>query len=218
MNINYDRISRKIRMLVGDIPLYRFCENTGIHAGNLGDFLNGKRKRNISLNTLYAISKKCNVPLDYFFTDDIIEAERLTDYELLEFYSIKVSAGTGEIVENEQKTLMPVSRNLLQRLGYNAEDLLVLQVSGDSMEPTLKDGDFVFMLSPHITMPFVPRIYVVRDANNGIKVKRLDTDKYGNLVVQSDNPKYKDIVYTKEEVDNGLITIIGAVVGKITTA
>lgn len=82
-----------------------------------------------------------------------------------------------------------------------------IEVSGDSMEPTLQDGDI-------IACEWLPRdaeykkdkIYVL-DTNEGAVVKRITND--GNVVhCHSDNPKYKDF-----SVDVDSILRIARVVG-----
>lgn len=82
-----------------------------------------------------------------------------------------------------------------------------IEVSGDSMEPTLQDGDI-------IACEWLPRdaeykkgkIYVL-DTNEGAVVKRITND--GNVIhCHSDNPKYKDFI-----VDVDSILRIARVVG-----
>lgn len=82
-----------------------------------------------------------------------------------------------------------------------------IEVSGDSMEPTLQDGDI-------IACEWLPRdaeykkdkIYVL-DTNEGAVVKRITND--GNVIhCRSDNPKYKDFI-----VDVYSILRIARVVG-----
>lgn len=82
-----------------------------------------------------------------------------------------------------------------------------IEVSGDSMEPTLQDGDI-------IACEWLPRdaeykkdkIYVL-DTNEGAVVKRITND--GNVIhCHSDNPKYKDFI-----VDVYSILRIARVVG-----
>ena len=82
-----------------------------------------------------------------------------------------------------------------------------IEVSGDSMEPTLRSGDT-------IACEWLPRdaeykkgkIYVL-DTNEGAVVKRITND--GNVIhCHSDNPKYKDFI-----VDVDSILRIARVVG-----
>lgn len=221
--MDYDIVREKIEHLIKkhNLNRNRFCQLTGLHQSNTNKFLNGE-KYSISLTDLYSIAEYFKLSLDYFTDKSFsIMRDNGEPYSAASdnvcFYDVSASAGYGEDIYTEQTTLFPVSKDVLSRIGYAAKDLLVLKVQGDSMEPTLKDGDYIFMLSPELRTPFVPRIYVIRDAVKGVKVKRLDTDKYGNLIVQSDNPLYEKIVYSKDEVESGLITIIGAVVGKIST-
>lgn len=72
-------------------------------------------------------------------------------------------------------------------------------VEGDSMEPTLKAGSFVFVDTTRST-PVVPGLYVV-DTGDGRLVKRVEliagTDQ---ISIMSDNPNYRNYEFHREEV------------------
>ena len=55
----------------------------------------------------------------------------------------------------------------------------------------------------------------IKDNINGLRVKRLDKDKDGNLKVISDNKNYETQIYTVEEMQDETITILGKVTAKI---
>lgn len=82
-----------------------------------------------------------------------------------------------------------------------------IEVSGDSMEPTLQDGDIIACeWLPRYAEYKKDKIYVL-DTNEGAVVKRITND--GNVIhCHSDNPKYKDFI-----VDVDSILRIARVVG-----
>ena len=57
------------------------------------------------------------------------------------------------------------------------------------MSPTLNDNDLV-VIDKNFSLS-LNGIYVIKDNINGLRVKRLDKDKDGNLKVISDNKNYE---------------------------
>jgi len=80
---------------------------------------------------------------------------------------------------------------------------------GDSMEPTLKDGDFV--LAEHPTSePFSDGLYVFEIGTRYL-VKRLQVIPSGVHILKNDNPNYSE--YKSESSENVRdLTIMGKVV------
>jgi phage repressor protein C with HTH and peptisase S24 domain len=83
---------------------------------------------------------------------------------------------------------------LLGALGMRAHDVTVVMVQGDSMHPTLNEGDFVFVDTRH-RVPSPDGIYALSDAFGGIVVKRLEVtggpdEDDMRLHVISDNPRH----------------------------
>ena len=86
----------------------------------------------------------------------------------------------------------------------NPNNIKMLRVQGDSMQPTINEGDFVWV---DISNNFVGSdgIYLIRMAT-GLAVKRLQAG-LSNVVIKSDNPTYSDIT-----AEVGELKIIGKVV------
>ena len=81
----------------------------------------------------------------------------------------------------------------------NMPHVYSMPVTGDSMEPTLTSGSYVFVDMTH-TVPSPPVIYAI-DYGDGLMIKRLQmvprTDK---IVVMSDNERYADYELRREDV------------------
>lgn len=74
-----------------------------------------------------------------------------------------------------------------------------LPVKGDSMEPTLPGGSFVFVDTTHI-MPSPPDLYAV-DYGDGLMIKRIELVPRSELVkVISDNERYASYEMQREEL------------------
>ena len=98
------------------------------------------------------------------------------------------------------------SRRWLAEQGLDAGQLSAIRVMGDSMEPTLHDGDEV--LVDTATRAFRDGIHVVR-LDDSLLVKRVASMGGGRFTLISENAAYPDV-----EVAPGQFAIIGRVVWK----
>lgn len=74
-----------------------------------------------------------------------------------------------------------------------------LPVTGDSMEPTLPNGSYVFVDTTH-TIPSPPDIYAI-DYGDGLMVKRVELIPQSDGVrIVSDNARYRDYELRREDV------------------
>lgn len=124
-----------------------------------------------------------------------------------EFISVpvygKASAGNGYI--NMEKILY---NKTIHINGYSHNSFLI-EVSGDSMEHTISDGEYV-LVDPAQTNIFEDKVYVVT-YNNETFIKLIEKhENAGIAVLKSRNPEYKDIIIRDEEFEN--IKIEGRVV------
>jgi len=98
------------------------------------------------------------------------------------------------------------SARWLRDHGFNPAMLSAIEVKGDSMEPTLRDGDEI--LVDRTPGPLRDGIHVVR-LDETILVKRLDTSRAGRIALISDNRSYQPV-----EVDARDAKVVGRVVWK----
>ena len=84
------------------------------------------------------------------------------------------------------------------------KDVKMLKVQGDSMTPTISEGDYVWVDTSNNYVGS-DGIYLIRMAT-GLAVKRLQAG-LSNVVIKSDNPTYSDIT-----ADVGELKIVGKVV------
>ncbi len=128
-------------------------------------------------------------------------------------YGVSVSAGGGSLVGSEEVLdYMRFRRDwLVTGKGLNPANLLMVNVVGDSMEPTLSEGDMVLVDTVHA--PFKSDgVYIVQEGDR-LWVKRVQYCFGGELTIKSDNKKYDPWVFREDEL-NG-VRIIGRVVLKI---
>lgn len=118
---------------------------------------------------------------------------------------IDVSAGPGALSDSTARDTMLLDPTLLRQLGIRAADAAIVHVLGDSMEPTLADGDQVLVDTSRCTVPARGGIFVLR-IDNALNVKRLRLGK-GGIQVLSDNPGYEPYA-----LPLGALDILGQVV------
>src|SRR6476619_6328964 len=108
--------------------------------------------------------------------------------------SVRASAGPGAIPEGEEgQPYFAFDRRWLKALtGASADYLSIVRVEGDSMAPTLNDGDDILIDRRDAGEPLRDGIYVLR-VEDSLLVKRLAVHPMGkHVTVQSDNPAYPD--------------------------
>jgi len=134
-------------------------------------------------------------------------AEDTGQWVELDRLAIEASAGPGSVGAQETSfDTMMFSRRWLREQGLDAAQLSFIRVSGDSMDPLLKDGDEI--LVDRTPRPFREGIHVLR-LGEVLNVKRLQVGKPGRVLLISANPAYEPIEVAQSEVD-----VIGRVVWK----
>jgi hypothetical protein len=107
---------------------------------------------------------------------------------------VRASAGPGAIpYEQASKPYFAFDENWLKSLTASpASRLSIIRVEGDSMAPTLNDGDDILVDRAECNEALRDGIYVLR-VEDSLLVKRLAIHPLGKRVtVQSDNPAYPD--------------------------
>lgn len=120
---------------------------------------------------------------------------------------LSASAGPGAFADEEEPFgAFGVTPQWLREQGLEPAMLSAIAVAGDSMEPTLRDGDEILV----DRTPRTPRdgIHVVR-VDGALLVKRLETGRPGLVVLRSDNRAYDPIELAPPEIE-----VIGRVVWK----
>lgn len=117
------------------------------------------------------------------------------------------SAGPGAISGDEVPfDSLQFSDNWLKEHGFDHTMLSIISVTGDSMEPELRDGDEI--LVDRAPRAFRDGIHVIR-LGEAVHVKRVQALRPGRLSIISSNPSYPAIEVSAQEVE-----LIGRVVWK----
>ena len=109
---------------------------------------------------------------------------------------VRPAAGSGADVFGEEVVgYVPFRRDWLAYHGIDPEQADVVQVSGESMEPTLPDGCSI--LVDRSRRQLQPKhLYVLRN-EDGLVVKRVDRNREGWWVI-SDNPAWLPVSLTED--------------------
>lgn len=117
------------------------------------------------------------------------------------------SAGPGTVaLDPAPVDRLRFSGRWLRQQGLEPGMLSVIEVEGDSMEPTLRDGDEI--LVDRAPRPLRSGLHVIR-LDDVLLVKRLEPGSAGTLVVISDNPAYPRMERARADV-----AVLGRVVWK----
>lgn len=115
----------------------------------------------------------------------------------------EASAGPGRVGEEGAGEPLLLDPRLLAALRLRADSAAMLRARGDSMEPTIADGDQIVIDERDRAVGPTPAIFVLR-MGDLLLVKRVSRGPAG-FVVASDNPAYPPVV--AEAID-----VIGRVV------
>lgn len=125
-------------------------------------------------------------------------------------YDAHLSAGPGAENRDGEPEVGAVAfrRDWLTRERISPGDAMVLSVKGDSMAPTLCDGDLV-MVDRRKTMPVGRRIYALVGPDGEARVKRVERLPTA-LLLQSDNDDFPTELIPAQDANR--IRILGEVV------
>ena len=126
------------------------------------------------------------------------------------YTDVFASCGNGSIVFSEDKIKLPLATALID--GYSKQKTYsMINASGNSMSPTIDNGDKLIVVHWNGTQIQDNKIYVFC-FNNEFFVKRLSKN-LDEIIIKSDNPEYR--VRTINGSTIGELTLIGKIVGVI---
>lgn len=133
------------------------------------------------------------------------------EFVMIPRLDVKLSAGNGhEHVEVQLETKQPQAfrADWIREQRFKPNRLAALSASGDSMEPSIYDGDSL-LVDTSQTEVVDGRVFALW-YDGGERVKRLFRLPGGGLRIQSDNPRYAPIELKADTMVH--VTILGQVV------
>ncbi len=205
-------LARRLRARTAQMGLntLQLAERAGVNRSFLYDILRG-RSLHPSAEKLAKVATVLKVDVEWLLGGvGQVEGEEPKydeDEGFVAIRSVKVVAamGGGRAVEDEVEEGEPYHfraawvRNALR---VSPEDLRILRVEGDSMAPTLLDGDIVLIDLTRRT-PTPPGVFVLFDGM-GLVAKRIEhvpNSDPPTMRIISDNPRYSVYERTADEVN-----------------
>lgn len=221
---NQSDFVKRLERIIGNEPLRAFARRA--------DMTDGGLRRYLHEGTIPPVDRALNlaraggVTFDWLVfgigdgtklgqSEPIYKAisDRTATYQSTEFttipaYQVFASAGHGANITDEQLAEpMAFRTDWLRSEGFDPAKMAVIRAKGDSMEPTINDGDVILI---RLKNGEAPRdgLYVLR-LSDGLFVKRLQFD-FGGVRIISDNPLYKSRDLSKSELAE--LDLVGRVV------
>lgn len=131
-------------------------------------------------------------------------------YSVVPYRDVEASAGGGAFVDDERITDYFVFHTwwLRRVMGLNPKQASLITVVGDSMEPSLRQGDLL-LIDHNQNQVIRDSIYILR-MDGLLLAKRLQRMIDGTVLIRSDNPAYKEQAIPKESTPD--LHIIGRAV------
>lgn len=196
-----------------------FARTANISRANIDKYL--KVGSDPSRTKLISMANAANVSVEWLATGNGVPekygqlAEQAqAPYDHTEFAYIPVincaaSGGGGAVIpEDELKGYVAFDKAWLRRHTLELNKLFTMRVSGESMEPTLRAGDYIMCSSAEENLKLNDGIYVIR-LNGSILVKRLQVVPEGVLVT-SENALYQ--AFTIPYKNKGDFVVLGKVI------
>lgn len=188
--------SRRFQLVVDQLAQgnkKHFAELTGKSASHIYKICRGISRP--SMAYLQELYEEYKVDLTWLLTGEQSAGNQVagtpTNQDLIfaPMFDVQASAGLGnEVVAEDVEDYFAFNKSFLSRqLNVSSEQLVFVTISGDSMLPTLHDGDRVLVDMSQKAVSH-EGLYLLQ-SEDGLMAKRL-SDKQGELSVVSDNPEY----------------------------
>jgi len=184
------------------------AESLGI---NQVSFATMKSRQKIPYKEVLEFCAKRKVSINWLMFNQVVQSIQAQSekFEKIHYFKdIYASAGGGAENYEESSKYLTLDQEIVNHLGGKSsiKNIQALNVLGDSMEPTLNDGDIVFMdtMSNNLNRNGV---YIVTTPI-GLFIKRLQLKSNGMVALVSDNESYSDELVNADD-----IKILGKVVG-----
>lgn len=196
------------------LTLDQFSEKIGVPKSTYVRYENGKRSA--PTDVLMKISHLANIGIDKIINNDNIKkkVDSRTGHSTIKLYpNIKASCSNGSAVVNgddnyETKDISLPDSYLRNVLGlHSLHDVHAIIADGDSMEPTIKAGDIIFIVPDEVIKD--SKIYILNIEGETYCKRIYKNISTGGIILKSDNLNAPSFEITKERLND--IKIIGRV-------
>lgn len=179
--------------------------------------VSGSKKRGLfPIEWAFRIAQKFGLSTDWILTGEGPEiriegtyqkASPLNNpFDMVQLAKARLNAGGGSVVLSEEfKESYAFRKEWISRIATNKRNLFLIAIEGDSMEPTILDGDIV-MIDKGRNEIRTGKIYAI-GVSDTIMIKRLELLPNSQVKIISDNQTYSPYI-----IDGKELRIIGQVV------
>jgi len=205
----HERLRARIRQL--GMSVAEVAREAGVNRSFVYDILRG-RSQVPNLENLTRIAKVVKVEPDWLLSGkgrvpggDPITEDYHNEFVAIQYAAVRPSMGGGAIVEAEDRPGRDFHFRrawIRDRLRAAPSMLRVMAVQGDSMMPTLNEGD-VILVDMNQRNPVPPGVFVLHDGM-GLVAKRLEHVPMSDpprVRIISDNPRYSPYECLLDEVN-----------------
>ncbi len=182
-------------------------EVAGVNPDQLAKYVDGRAKP--PFEVIFRLTSAKGISLDWLATGNGAPGDADLDDRFVSIPRYQLRAGAGENIfatDEEPADLVKFSRELLRKHGIRADTSQLIESTGDSMVPTIGDGDL--MLVDTSEREARDAVFVVR-RGGALLVKRLQRHADGSLSLISDNRAYDPDRLPRDDADN--LEIVGRV-------
>lgn len=164
-----------------------------------------KEAGDISLDVLFALSERTGVPVSWIVEGKLAvgaSREMSETFSFIPKLHVEASAGSGALSTEAMldADIVAFRSDWLRKLGINPRYARAIFARGDSMWPTISDGDLL-LVDESITTVIDDGIYIIV-SQGAVRVKRLQMRRDGTLMLKSDNSVYETEVVPANEIND----------------
>lgn len=203
---------RLISAIAGE-SVHAFSKRVGVSDSSLRSYLKGAMP---AADTALAIADATSVNFEWLVSgrgpkskaqpEPNMEGQAIdlrgrivNDFAFVQRLDVSASAGSGALAIHEDTVeLLAFQHDWLKSRHIKPDSARVLTAKGDSMEPTIRDGD-ILLVDTSINTVRDNAIYIVI-YNGNVLVKRVNLRRDGSLVLISDNDRHGQETVPLQEV------------------
>ena len=212
---NFNQVMQKIRVhlqeksdsKIYDIDIANALDISKEH------YSRSKKENKIPLQPIIEFCAKENIVINYILFDQMPESLYKSTDKIINikyFKNVNTSAGGGALNDDEDCEYLGLDAKTIIKLGgiEKAKHIEALNVTGESMEPVIKDNSIIFIDTSSTTPNFHEDDVYVVNTPNGVLVKQVIViSQYNKIQLLSYNKLYSPEIYDIEDVN-----IIGKVI------
>ncbi|PXX25859.1 LexA family transcriptional regulator [Thalassospira sp. 11-3] len=179
----------RLALLIGQQKPFEWAKATGIPSSTFDRVWNHEAIPRPEY--LVKISRRCDVSVDWLLTGDSPLERKGNDSGTISLPMLRCSA-EGEIIVDEKTEFLSLSLKFLARQVSlsTSENLGIVAVQGDSMEPTLHEDDFVVV---DRSQRQISGGVMALEWDGEIHLRRITSHPSGGTIINDNTSKYPNV-------------------------